>query len=191
MTEALSAALFHFLWQGALLALAPMLALLFRSPRIRYAAACTALFAMPVAFGITFALSIRQAGSAIVINPELHPFAPIPSDAARSWTQPWNLEQSMRWFVPFWLAGVVLFWLRTLGSWIAVQRMRRNSSVPAPAMWRQRLDVLAARLGIRRAVALLASELVDVPVVAGFLRPVIFVPAALLAGMPVNSSNTC
>ncbi len=69
---------------------------------------------------------------------------------------------------------------------MAVQRLRHASSTPAPVFWRQRAQQLAQRLGIRRAVALLASDLVDVPVVAGFLRPVIFVPAALLTGMPVE-----
>jgi len=186
MTEALSAALFHFLWQGAILALVPALALIFPSPRVRYAAACAALFAMPVVFAVTFGISIPQPFANLPAVPELHPFAPVSASGSLAWTRPFNFAQSMRWFVPFWLMGVALFYLRTLGSWIAVQRLRRNSSTAAPAVWRQRLDGLAARLGIRRAIALLGSELVDVPVVAGFLRPVIFVPAALFAGMPAE-----
>jgi len=186
ITEAMSAALFHFLWQGVVLALVPTLALIFPSPRVRYAAACVALFAMPVVFAITFAISIPQPFANIPTATELHPFAPVPASGSHAWAQPFNVEQSMRWFVPFWLIGVALFYLRTLGSWIAVQRLRRNSSTPVPAVWRQRLDGLAARLDIRRAIALLGSELVDVPVVAGFLRPVIFVPAGLFAGMPAE-----
>jgi len=186
MTDALSAALFHFLWQGALLALVPALALMFPSPRVRYAAACVALFAMPAVFAITFAISIPQPFTNVPPVTELHPFAPVSASGAHAWTQPFNFAQSMRWFVPFWLIGVALFYLRTLGSWLAVQRLRRNSSTPAPAIWRRRLDELAARLGIRRAIALLGSELVDVPVVAGILRPAIFVPAALFTGMPAE-----
>jgi GWxTD domain-containing protein len=186
MTAALSAALFHFLWQGALLALVPTLALMFRSPRIRYGAACFALFAMPVVFAVTLALSFPAPGAHPTLQSELHPFAPVATGMDQAWMKPFRLDQSMRWFVPFWLLGVALFYLRTFGSWIALQRLRRDSSSPAPAEWRTRLAALAARLGIRKTVALLSSEFVDVPVVAGFLRPAIFVPAALFAGMPVE-----
>jgi GWxTD domain-containing protein len=185
MIEALSAALFHFLWQGVALTLIPASALLSRSPRVRYAAACVALFAMPVAFAVTFAISIPPAGSHAAIPVELHA-APAASAPAAPVSLPFDLENSMRWFVPFWAVGVALFYLRTFVAWIAVQRLRRSSSVAAPEFWRQRLQELSQRLGIRRVVALLSSELVDVPVVAGFLRPVIFVPAALFTGMPVE-----
>ena len=182
MLEALSTALFHFLWQGALLALIPALAMLSRSPRLRYTAACIALFAMPILFAATFATSIPHAGARSAIS-ALHPMAAV-STAAGSPTR--QIAPSMRWFVPFWIAGVALFYLRTLLSWMAVQRLRHASSAAAPAFWQHRLEQLAQRLGIRRIVALLTSDLVDVPVVAGFLRPVIFVPTALLTGMPVE-----
>jgi GWxTD domain-containing protein len=43
---------------------------------------------------------------------------------------------------------------------------------------------LAARLRVNSVVTLFESRLVDVPVVAGFLRPVILMPAGFLAGMP-------
>lgn len=186
LTQALSSALFHFLWQGALLTLIPALALLFRSPRVRCAAACVALFAMPVAFAITFAISIPAAGSHVVIPVEVPSAAPLASAAPTPLPHPFDFAQSMRWFVPFWIAGVILLYLRTFTAWIAVQRLRRASLVIAPESWRERLGELAERLGIRRAVALFGSELVDVPVVAGFLRPAIFVPAALFTGMPAE-----
>jgi GWxTD domain-containing protein len=186
MMDALSAALFHFLWQGALLALIPTLALMFPSARVRYAAACVAMLAMPVVFAVTFAVSMPETGMRFSLAPHLAlPPAALPASSA-SLPQPFDFAQSMRWFVPFWMAGVALFNLRTLGSWMAVQRMRRASCVPAPAFWRRRIEELSARLGIRRAVALFGSSEVDVPVVAGFLRPAIFVPAALFAGMPVE-----
>jgi GWxTD domain-containing protein len=186
MKEALSAALFHFLWQGILLALIPALALISRLPRVRYAAACVALFAMPVAFGVTFAMSLPAPIVRFAGMPELRALPLAAATASGSLSRPFDLAQSMRWFVPFWVLGVAVFYARTLASWTAVRRLRRAASVPAPEFWQLRLAVLARRVGVHRAVAFFASELVDVPVVAGFLRPVIFVPAALFSGMPVE-----
>ncbi len=186
MIEGLSSALFHFLWQGALLALLPALALMFRSPRIRYTAACVALLAMPVAFAITLAISIAPAGPHGATPIERHHAVRAPDGSSAPIPRPFDFERSMRWFVPFWLTGVALFYLRTFIAWTAVQRLRRASSVLPPPFWRERVAELSACLGIRRAVALFGSELVDVPVVAGFLRPAIFVPAAVLSGMPVE-----
>jgi GWxTD domain-containing protein len=185
MTQALASALFHFLWQGAVLALVPALALMFRSPRVRYAAACVALFAMPVVFAVTLAVTIPAAGSRAVIPIGL-PQAVLLAPPSAVDAQPFDFERSMRWFVPFWIAGVALFYLRTFAGWIVLLRLRRASSTAAPAFWKERADALAARLGIGRAIALFRSDLVDVPVVAGFLRPAIFVPAALFTGMPVE-----
>ena len=185
LNQALGLSLFHFLWQGAALALIPALALLFRSPRVRYAAACAALFAMPVAFGITFVMSVPAAGSRMVIPVELPRAVPLASSASTT-SLPFDFEPSMRWFVPFWIAGVALFYLRTLAAWTVLRRLRRASVAPAPAFWKHRLEELAARLGIHGAVELFGSELVDVPVVAGFLRPAVFVPMSLFTGMPAE-----
>jgi GWxTD domain-containing protein len=185
MKDALGTALFHFLWQGAALALIPALALMFRSPRVRYAAACVALFAMPVAFAVTFALSLPAAGSRMVIPVHLPRAVPLPPSAGTP-SLPFDFERSMRWFVPFWIAGVALFYLRTFAAWIALRKLRSASVAPAPAFWKQRLEELAARLGIRRAVALFGSDLVDVPVVAGFLKPAVFVPMSLFTGLPAE-----
>ena len=62
MIHALGWSLVHFLWQGAVLALIPTLALMFRSPRIRYSAACVAMqhaANVPVAARSSTFLSIR------------------------------------------------------------------------------------------------------------------------------------
>lgn len=61
LAEGLGWALFHFLWEGAAIAVALAgVLVVFRpaSPRARYALACSALLLMPVAFGVTLALSI-------------------------------------------------------------------------------------------------------------------------------------
>src|SRR5690242_7504470 len=57
--QALGWTLFHFLWEGALIAAALLVMLLLArtaSARVRYAMACGALLTMAAAFAITFAV---------------------------------------------------------------------------------------------------------------------------------------
>ena len=61
-----------------------------------------------------------------------------------------------------------------------------RASQPAPAEWQQSLERIAARVGASRPVRLLVSSLVEVPVVIGWLRPVILVPVGSLTGLPVE-----
>ena len=67
---------------------------------------------------------------------------------------------------------------------MAAGRVRDRGVCRAPDPWPQRLQHLAARLRVSQPVALLETCLADVPVVVGYLRPVILVPVGMLAGMP-------
>jgi GWxTD domain-containing protein len=184
IVNALAAALFHFLWEGAALALMLAVALLiFRQAQARYVAACAALLAMPLAFVVTLALLYPHTltFSNLVLLPEQT--ALIASSPAT--VPPANSFQDyMRWFVPVWFAGIALFYIRSVGSWIGVVRLRRIGVSAATPEWQDRVTQLASRLRVDSVVTLFESRLVDVPVVAGFLRPVILMPAGFLAGMP-------
>lgn len=188
IVNALAAALLHFLWEGAALAFLLAIALaIFQAANTRYAIACIALFAMPVAFvatlallyphALTFANPLRWPAPASPLGLGTPPVSTTDSILAR-------LEEMMRSFVPVWFAGIVLFYFRSTGSWIAVVRLRRTGVSAAPADWQNRIAQLASRLRMTATVKLLESSLVDVPVVAGFLRPVILIPAGCLANMP-------
>ncbi len=184
IVNALGAVLFHFLWEGAVLALVLAVALvIFSQAQARYAAACAVLFAMPVAFVVTLALLWPHTLRSSVPLRWPQTAALIASGPATA--GPTNrLQDYMRWFVPVWIAGIALFYLRSVGSWIGVLRLRRVGVSPAPPEWQSRIAQLASRLRLNSAVTLFESRLVDVPVVAGFLRPMILVPAGFLAGMP-------
>ena len=187
IVNALAAALFHFLWEGAALALLLAIALAAcRGAKIRYALACAALFGMAASFVVTLALLYP-----LNLTPP-HPTG-WPEAAALSSHGPagqaqvpvtTRIEELMRWFVPVWFAGIALLYLRSAAGWMGVLRLRRVEVSPASPQWQTRLAQLAARLNIGSAVTLLESRRVDVPVVAGFLRPVILIPAGFLAGMP-------
>ncbi len=184
--RALGWMLFHFLWEGTVIAAALALALPWlRTARLRYAAACLALAAMPLACAFTFVTVLPEQARYRMAVAAL-PQAP---DASASPVQPppgFGAADLAGWAVPIWLAGVLLLEARTLAGWRAARHLRRSGVCAAPAAWRERLAGLAERMRVARPVALMESCRVDVPVVIGYFRPVILAPVALLAGMPAG-----
>jgi GWxTD domain-containing protein len=186
LAKAVGWTLFHSLWEGAVAALI-LLAVLFvvRSPRARYAWACAAMSGVLAGFALTFCLVSSQGSGSATAIPHAIPRAPLvenqspPGPAAR-----FRIEEILPWLAPFWVAGVVVFHLRSVAGWMAAERVRDRGVCRAPDPWPLRLQHLSARLRVSKPVALLETCLADVPVVIGYLRPVILVPVGMLAGMP-------
>jgi outer membrane protein assembly factor BamB/beta-lactamase regulating signal transducer with metallopeptidase domain len=88
--------------------------------------------------------------------------------------------------VAAWCLGVVVFSFRPLLSWYTVTRLRRVGVCVAPERVRLLLERTARRLPLRRTVEVLQSTLINVPVVVGYVRPVILLPLSLVAGLPAR-----
>ena len=82
-----------------------------------------------------------------------------------------------------WLGGVSILSLRLLTGWLWVQRLRTRGVAPVDDIVRRMAARLGRRLHVTRTVTLLESALVEVPTVIGFLKPVVLLPAAALAGL--------
>jgi beta-lactamase regulating signal transducer with metallopeptidase domain len=104
----------------------------------------------------------------------------VPAARHLGWT-PARIEAALPVLTGIWCLGVVALSMRMLRQWIAAQRLKRRDTRKPESTWERRLCELAWRLGIRRTVALLESTRAAVPVVIGWLRPVILVPASALA----------
>jgi GWxTD domain-containing protein len=186
MRVALGWTILHSLWQGAVAALALAAALsVIRSSRIRYGAACLAMLGILAGFGLTLSRTIRDGSvTTVKMTPRL-PTAPLDA-AERAHRVPprFSAANVAPWLTPFWMAGVVLFHLHSLASWIAARRMLRRGVCSPPDTWQERFVKLRERMRIPAPVTLLESCLADVPVVIGYLRPVVLVPVGMLAGMP-------
>ena len=189
---ALGWSLVHFLWEGALIALA-LAVLLFvcgpASARLRYALCCLAMVAMPLAFGITLALALPGPHDAAVLAlPDRPPQSPGDWLPFAGGTRPLaeQFREALPWLAPFWMAGMLVVSIGGLGGWMAVERLRRTGVCQAPAEWRERLGRLRGRLHFAKHVALLESCLIDVPVAIGFLRPTILMPVGILMGLSTS-----
>jgi TonB family protein len=73
--------------------------------------------------------------------------------------------------------------VQLLAGWVHIVRIRRRAQPPQVREWVTTVADLAGRLGIRRSVLLLESTLVGLPVMVGWLRPVILVPVSVFAGL--------
>jgi beta-lactamase regulating signal transducer with metallopeptidase domain len=185
IAKALGWTLIHSLWEGALIALLVGAGFLLCRPasaRTRYALACVGMLAMLAAFAVTLAVLWPAPAPAIAI-PIPHGLRAGPSGTVAFPAPPVAPPDRLPWIVPFWVAGVLAFYLRTAGGWLAAQRLRSGGTMPAPEEWQERLTALAVRLRVTRPVALLESCLAETPVLIGFLRPAILIPAGLLTGI--------
>jgi GWxTD domain-containing protein len=182
--EALGWSLFHFLWQGALIAAVAAVALkLARRAETRYAIACLALVAMPAVFAITLRMSLPRAQIAAG-KPNFQPIRPIAIPDTPDTPVSRDLSAYLEYAVPLWLTGVCAVLLYRSAAWILATRLRRRGTCAAPPEWTRRVALLVGRARVSRPVVLLESCLAEVPVVIGYLRPAILVPAGMLTGLP-------
>lgn len=177
--------LLHFLWQGAilwLLAWASLSLVRRQGARTRYALAFGFLVLCLAAPIITYA------ALAPIPTPQQvqAPFQGVPSSAplpsmpvaepsfvlpAAAWVQP-----RLPWILGLWLAGVALLSLRAAGSWLWLQGLRKTGTWAGNSEAQAQFQVLAQRLGVRRAVAFLESVRVASPFSMGLFKPVVLVP---------------
>ena len=102
---------------------------------------------------------------------------------ASAFAAPGWKNEALCYGVVIWLAGVLLLSVWRLGGWMLLRRLRTVGTAPLQDDIHQALRRMSARLGIRRAVRVVGSMRVDVPLVLGFFKPVILFPPALLAGL--------
>jgi len=192
LVPSLGWALLHFVWQGALIGCATavlLVALRNARPERRYAVACFALLlcvAWPVVDFVTMLLDDRNVAAARAL-----PLASVPAAVLRdaSGVLAW-LQRHLDGIVGTWAACAAVLGLRmALGLvWVGRASLGRTSSVQAGSAeeraWQTKLAELAARCGIDRRVRLRIVDRLASPVTAGFWRPVVLVPAALVTGMP-------
>lgn len=96
-----------------------------------------------------------------------------------------------------WLPGVVSVWalavallsLTNAGGWVVAQRLRKQGApVTDPSVILQ-FTQLIGRMRISVPVKLLQSTSIEMPMVIGWLRPVILLPTTLVTGLSVEQVN--
>ncbi len=204
--RALSLTLVHSLWQGLLLAIVTgLLILLTRrsGPALRYGLFSAALVLFCLGSVTTFILQWNRAASA---GAAVIPSALIRKDgksliegAGETNPSPEMVQQGHErvmgslvtwfnehaaWIVAIWFVMLSIKMLRVTVQLGAQRRLGRYRVHEPAVAWKDRVRELSLRLGIRIPVLLLESEIVTVPMMMGFLKPVILVPMSLLSQLP-------
>ncbi|MYM31078.1 TonB family protein [Duganella sp. CY15W] len=184
---ALGMTLMHFLWQGLLLGCVTAAALtLLRNSRAeyRYLIACSALFVSlcwPV-----LDLFQRLNGDAMSASASI-PALPWSTQAIAEDSNWFNLLDSMRGIVSAWALCAAVLALRMIAGLLWIDRTSRQPATcnhQEQLRWEASLSRLAQRFGVSRTVRLRVIDTLSSPVTAGWWRPVVLVPAALIGRMP-------
>jgi beta-lactamase regulating signal transducer with metallopeptidase domain len=193
--------LIHFVWQGALIALATAAGLRLTrrgSSQARYVIACAGLAAMLASPVVTATLFVGsgawsdQRGSAAIsaaatgltmVKPS------IPGSGVEMLASPGvetaniRLDAFLVYVVWGWLAGVVVLMGRFAGGCWRLHQLRAAIASEAVSRWHAASEQIARRLGVKASFRVVESSLVDAPSAIGWLRPVIVLPVAALANL--------
>ena len=181
--QRLAGSLLHFVWQGAILALAAAILLRFMARRPaswRYMTAVIFLGLMLLAPCLTIifypetgaaALRVLQIFRASIANGG----GTVDSGSVLRWTG---------WIVLAWATGVTACSLRLIIGWFLSLRLIRSSQSEIPQAVERLLGrVHSALLTTRKMPRLLVGVRVTGPVVFGWLRPVVLLPVSAVTGL--------
>ena len=198
LTQALGWTLLHSLWQGAFVALLLGLLLVLlhqHSAKTRYAVACGAMLLQLLLAAGTFtyysqAYIPAPASASLQKKASAAPVALLQPAAVQSsfWAAPFEVaqayfEQHLPLLVTLWLLGMVVMALRFIGGVAYTQRLRHYKTAPLGARWQHKLNAISQAMGMKQAIQLAESALVQVPMAIGFTKPVILLPVGAVTGL--------
>ncbi len=186
--------LVHFVWQGAVVALAAALVLHLcrrQTASVRYLIACGAMTVMLLGVGITAALverpgagreppsvslQTRLNGRSEVLLPINITDGPTPAGVSNTA----RVEALLPWIVSTWLFGVTLLLARAGAGWWRVRHLHQLALVSMCSNWQGVGNRIASRLGLASVIRIVELPHVDVPLVVGCLRPIVVLPIAAM-----------
>lgn len=209
--DAIGWALLHFFWQGALVAGALALGLyLFRgaSPNTRYTLCIAALLLLlllpaatvlqrylstPVSFEPEVVVKNEPVKTTTGIDPQpvmidkpLYldpPVEPVLQPSLMRSVEARVYAWRHRMFIG-WLIGLVFFTIRMAGGLYTLSRLRKNASLITDIQVDKIFVSLMGEMGIKSHVRLRQSKNIQQPILIGWLKPMVLLPASLVAGMP-------
>jgi beta-lactamase regulating signal transducer with metallopeptidase domain len=184
IADAVTAALLHSLWQGAMIALVVLAALLRprRPAQFRYVVAVAGLAALVLLTIVTGTLTYQSDASTpdTSVSGNALPWVTVTEPLIGA--EPLATGTLLGWVLPLWALGAASFSLRLRLGYVRVSRLRRQSPDAAPSTL-EGARVLARRMGIERPFRVADGAIGGGPGVVGWLRPVVFLPSATLLGL--------
>ena len=199
LLSALSDTLLNSIWQG--LALAAAAALILISTRrstaaFRYNLLLGALVAFTCISAYTFVHALQPGSSETVMEVNMIQTATHQAANRTTVIGPVNLaysswrdgilgfmQSNSRQIVAIWLVIVFIRCLQLLTGIQGLYDLRRRQVFDVSAYWTDRVTRISEKMGINRAVKLAESGIAKVPVMIGYLKPIILLPLGMLTAL--------
>jgi beta-lactamase regulating signal transducer with metallopeptidase domain len=95
-----------------------------------------------------------------------------------------HFQEYLPLIVLLWCVGILCLTIRFIGGFAYIQRLKHHKTIALPEHWHTRLATLARNAGVVRQILLVESALVKVPMVVGYIKPVILLPLGTIIGIP-------
>lgn len=92
--------------------------------------------------------------------------------------------------VGIWLIGVLFFSMRLAGGIWTIHLYKTRKVSKVEKHWQEKFEELCESLQIRQKVRFLQSKMVEMPVVIGWLKPIVLVPAGAFLQIPAKELET-
>ncbi|MEO3408116.1 M56 family metallopeptidase [Mucilaginibacter sp. CAU 1740] len=195
LVQAFSWMLIHSLWQGLLLAVISALVMLLTkkaSAALRYNLVLVQFLIFVAACMFTFVWELNkppqqsmvQLGDAI--GGKASALLSLNADGVRAFTYTCvgYFTANAPLVVLLWFVFFLFRWVRMMRGLVFIRVARYRQVSEPPQHWKNRVELLCQKLQLNKTVKLLESGYVKVPMVIGHLKPLILIPAGLLAGLP-------
>lgn len=184
----LALTLIHFVWQGALVALALKIVLAitpYTKPQLRYSWASVAMVCNLVLPIITFHLIYQPEYK--VLTEQLATPTLLQNVLVQGSNDVITWYQDALGILPYismsWLVVVMLLASKLFIELYHVNRLPNVGTLAPNEQLAQRFDTLVNKIQLKQTPTLLISLKVEVPMALGWLKPVVLIPASMLTGL--------
>lgn len=186
LISAIGWSIIHSLWQGAIIY--GLLLLILNTAKFdaktRYITAYSASVLMLTGFIVTFFFRFQWTTehSAIQMGSHLQ----LTEIAAAPLTLAHYIETLFPYLVSLYAIGILIQSLIVYSGYKKVSALKKALHLPIPADWQRTFNTLMQKMSLKRPVTFWLSSHVSVPLVIGYLKPVILFPVAMSAQMDLK-----
>lgn len=192
--------LLHSLWEASIVTLIMVMILRFiptKSSNIRYAIASLSLFIIIFLSAVTFIYLDTPSNDLIftTVTPDKAYEAELISATTSSILIQYvtqiktAIQSGIPLFLIIWSIGSLLLSLRIFMGLVYVEKLR-NEAIPIHNEWNEYIQQIALKLNINRLISLAESPAVGVPVIIGYLKPIILIPLGMCASLSTAQLET-
>ena len=186
LITAIGWSIIHSLWQGAVIY--GLLLLILNTTKLdaktRYATAYSASVLMLAGFVVTFFFRFQSTTAQPAT--QLTNYLQLTEIATTPLTLSNYVETLFPYLVSLYAIGIFIQSLTVYSGYKKVAALKKALHLPIPADWQKTFNALIQKMSLRRPVTFWLSSHVSVPLVIGYLKPVILFPVAMSAQMDLK-----